>query len=108
MRQALGKGLDALIPGGHKPQQDGGTPAPLPNTIPIDSVKPNRLQPRKHFDDAALTELCQSIRRHGIAQPIVVTKDAAGGYELIAGERRLRAAKLAGLSEIPATVRESI
>jgi ParB family chromosome partitioning protein len=108
MRQALGKGLDALIPGISKAQDANGKAAQPAVTVKIDSIKPNRLQPRKHFDDAALAELADSIRRHGLAQPILVTQDPAGGYELVAGERRLRAAKLAGLAEIPAMVHEKL
>lgn len=106
MRNALGKGLDALIPG--SAQSNGGGTAASPTTLPIDSIKPNRLQPRKVFDERPLAELAESIRRHGLAQPVVVTRDPAGGFELVAGERRLRASKLAGLREIPAVVRETL
>jgi ParB family chromosome partitioning protein len=75
--------------------------------VPIDRVRRNPHQPRGDFDDAELGELAASIATHGILQPIVVRAAADGGYELIAGERRLRAARLAGLTEVPAVVRES-
>lgn len=73
--------------------------------IPVDSVLPNPYQPRTVFDDERIEELCHTIRTHGIIQPIVVRK-REGGYELIAGERRLRAAKKLGMERIPAVVRE--
>lgn len=72
--------------------------------LPLSGIKPNPFQPRTAFDEAALQELADSIRAHGLLQPIVVRRGIAG-YEVLAGERRLRAAKLAGLSEIPAIVR---
>jgi ParB family chromosome partitioning protein len=75
--------------------------------LPIDIVEPNPHQPRKTFVDESLAELCQSIKSVGIIQPIIVTKAKDDKYQLIAGERRLRAAKMAGLREIPAIVRES-
>lgn len=75
--------------------------------LPIDIVEPNPHQPRKTFVDESLAELCQSIKSVGIIQPIIVTKAEDDKYQLIAGERRLRAAKMAGLREIPAIVRES-
>jgi ParB family chromosome partitioning protein len=75
-------------------------------SLPIEKVRPNHLQPRKHFDAEKLSELASSIKTHGLAQPILVSFDAASQtYELIAGERRLRASELAGLTEIPAIVR---
>jgi ParB family chromosome partitioning protein len=96
----LGRGLDALIPRG----ASGGTPG---QAIPIERVRRNPHQPRVDFDDDALAELTASIATHGVLQPIVVRDAADGGYELIAGERRLRAARAAGLTEIPAVVRDS-
>ncbi|MCX7622553.1 MAG: ParB/RepB/Spo0J family partition protein [Thermomicrobium sp.] len=100
-RPGLGRGLDALIPqaptGGNGAIQE----------IPIDDVAPNPRQPRQNFADDALEELAESIRRHGVVQPVLVTR--SGGtppYQLIAGERRWRAAKRAGLAKIPAIVRE--
>ena len=73
--------------------------------VPLQLVRPNVDQPRKHFDDTKLAELAESIRRHGLLQPIVVRR-SPDGFELIAGERRLRAANLAGLDRLPALVRE--
>jgi ParB family chromosome partitioning protein len=95
----LGRGLDALIPGaaaGRGSQE-----------IPIDRVSRNPHQPRNHFDEAETAELAASIATHGVLQPIVVAASADGGYELVAGERRLRAARMAGLTHIPAVVRET-
>ncbi|MGD9968436.1 MAG: ParB/RepB/Spo0J family partition protein [Hyphomonadaceae bacterium] len=77
-----------------------------PRSIPIDLVQRNPQQPRKHFDDGELTELANSIRTHGVLQPILVRPIAGGQYEIVAGERRWRAAQRAGLHTIPAVVRE--
>lgn len=95
----LGRGLDALIPRG------GGDTAA--QSVTIERVRRNPHQPRLAFDDEQLAELTASIATHGVIQPIVVRSAADGGYELIAGERRLRAARAAGLTEIPAVIRES-
>jgi ParB family chromosome partitioning protein len=95
----LGRGLDALIP---RPAPSGETPE-----IPVDRIARNPHQPRSRFDDQETAELAASITQHGVLQPIVVRAAADGGYELIAGERRLRAARIAGLTHIPAVVRES-
>lgn len=95
----LGRGLDALIPRG------SGEGTAL--EIPIDRVRRNPHQPRVDFDDEELAELAASIAAHGILQPIVVRGAADGGYELIAGERRLRAARAAGLTQVPAVIRDS-
>ena len=73
--------------------------------VPIDSLRPNPHQPREHFSHTAIEELIGSIREHGILQPLIVTSKNDGIYELVAGERRLRAAKLAGLSKVPVIVR---
>jgi len=81
-----------------------GTPTLL--EVPVESVKPNRRQPRTHFDQGALEELAASIRQHGILQPLVVRPSGAG-YEIIAGERRWRASQLAGLEQVPVVVRDS-
>jgi ParB family chromosome partitioning protein len=78
-----------------------------PSLLPIDKVRPNPFQPRKNFDEAALAELAQSLRSHGMLQPIVV-RHSGSGFELIAGERRWRAARIAGLSELPAVVRAGV
>ena len=83
------------------PAGSAGTPA----LISIEHIQPNRFQPRREFDESALEELRESIAQHGILQPLIVRDIGGGTYELIAGERRLRAAKLAGLTEIPAVFR---
>ncbi|MBI5211503.1 MAG: ParB/RepB/Spo0J family partition protein [Elusimicrobia bacterium] len=102
MRQALGKGLDALLPKAVPSQEQSAKPF----KVPIEKIRPNHLQPRKNFDPESLSELSSSIREHGLTQPIVVSyDDASKTYELIAGERRLRATELAGLKEIEVTVR---
>ena len=75
--------------------------------LPAARIRPNPLQPRKHFDDAALADLADSIREHGIIQPLTVRKLASGYYQIIAGERRWRAARLAGLTQVPAIVIEA-
>ena len=95
----LGRGLDALIPRA----AEGSSPL----EIPIDRIVRNPHQPRSRFDDAELAQLATSIEAHGVLQPIVVRVTADGGYELIAGERRLRAARLAGLTRIPAVLRDA-
>lgn len=103
-RQALGKGIEALIPDFEEgvPSDETSSGA---STLLIDEIVPNRLQPRQHFDDEKFNELERSIREHGVLQPIVVQKNAKG-YELIVGERRWRASKKAGLKKIPSIIRE--
>jgi ParB family chromosome partitioning protein len=109
-RQALGRGLAALIPGAKPPEP----PPPAPTgraadglrAVAIEDVHPSPGQPRKQFDDARLDELAASIKAQGIIQPLVVRLREGGGYELIAGERRWRAAQRAGLHEVPAVVRD--
>lgn len=96
-RKALGKGLGALIPGDE-------TPAGLA-ALDVDAIAPNPRQPRQRMDPGRLQELAASIRAHGVLSPVVV-RQGPRGYELVAGERRLRAAKLAGLRTIPALVKE--
>ena len=101
----LGKGLGALIP----PAEVGGeagdpADAPRLEDLPIESISPNPNQPRVHFDEESLAELAASIREIGVLQPVLV-RPVDGGYELLAGERRWRAARRAGLSVIPAVVR---
>ncbi|MDE2491387.1 MAG: ParB/RepB/Spo0J family partition protein [Elusimicrobia bacterium] len=108
-RKALGRGLSALIPSSAATPEAPSAPAAsgTPLRVPIEKIRPNHLQPRRHFDPEALSELAASIREHGLAQPIVVSFDAAArSYELIAGERRWRAAQLAGLKEIDVVVRQ--
>jgi ParB family chromosome partitioning protein len=104
-RGGLGKGLGALIPpggteGAHVPAATGGL-----QEIPVKAIHPNRFQPRQNFDEVALGELADSIHEVGVLQPVLVRADGEGGYELIAGERRWRAAQRAGLQSIPALVR---
>ena len=103
-RKALGKGIEALIPdfeeGVPESEHTGGSVDLL-----IDEIVPNRLQPRKHFDDEKFNELERSIREHGVLQPVIVQKGKKG-YELVVGERRWRASKKAGLKKIPAIIRE--
>ena len=105
-RGGLGRNLDSLIP---TPIRAPGISQPVAGRleVSIQSVKPNRRQPRSIFDDEALQELAASIREIGILQPPVVRRVGENEYELIMGERRLRAAKLAGLSTIPVIIRET-
>jgi ParB family transcriptional regulator, chromosome partitioning protein len=103
----LGKGLSALIaPRVPTAQAAAATVADPPGTIPVTSVHPNPRQPRKDFDEPSIAQLADSIRAKGVLQPIIVRPLPQGQYEIIAGERRLRAAKLAGLERIPATIRQ--
>ena len=97
-KRGLGRGLDALI---EKP------PAESVRSLPVASLRPNRLQPRTHFDETAIEELTESIRAQGIVQPLVVTPEGEG-WTIIAGERRWRAARRAGLEEVPVVVREVV
>ncbi len=100
-RRGLGRGLDALLPsGGYDAEEAGGV-----REIPISQIRPNKLQPRQRFDPEKLTELAESIREHGVVQPVVV-RPTDDGYELIVGERRWRASQQAGLTTIPAVVKE--
>ncbi|MBM4411938.1 MAG: ParB/RepB/Spo0J family partition protein [Chloroflexi bacterium] len=101
----LGSGLDALLPG--NPFDGINNDTPVVREVPIGDVRPNRYQPRKTFDELAIADLASSIKEHGIIQPLLVTRIPSGGYELIAGERRLRAAMSAGLAVVPVVVRES-
>jgi ParB family chromosome partitioning protein len=106
-RKALGRGLGALLPTRLTNQP---APPPAPNleaslTIPIDSIDPNPLQPRRMFQSERLSELAQSIRANGIIQPLVVRRSGER-YQLVAGERRWRAAKLAGNQSVPVVIRE--
>lgn len=98
----LGKGLSALL-------GDDFTmnPAQAPSTLPISQVESYAGQPRKNFDQEKLEELAESIRQHGIIQPLTVRKLSSGYYQIIAGERRWRAARLAGLTEVPAVIIEA-
>jgi ParB family chromosome partitioning protein len=103
-RKVLGKGLSSLIPG---PPPPNLAPAPVTPYVEIDldRIDPNPSQPREQFGEESLEELAASILQHGVVQPVVV-RSRAGRYQLVAGERRLRAAQRAGLRRIPAVVRE--
>jgi ParB family chromosome partitioning protein len=96
-RQALGRGLEALLPVGRE------EPGIL--EVPLAKIRPSPFQPRKRFDDAKLDELAASIRTRGVLSPVIV-RQTPDGYELVAGERRVRAAERAGLDRVPAVVRE--
>jgi ParB family chromosome partitioning protein len=102
-RGGLGRGLSALIPGAPEAGEAGSGLL----EVPVHAVGPNPKQPRTRFDDEALAELAASIKEVGILQPIVVRRAGDGAYELVAGERRLRAAKLAGLATVPVVLRDS-
>lgn len=115
-RSALGKGLGALLPEEDQREPDGEAGINLDDRrrhagsiaeVRVDRVDPNPYQPRETFDEQLLEELASSVRQLGIIQPITVRSLKSGRFELIAGERRLRAAKRAGLSSIPAFVREA-
>ena len=97
-RRGMGRGLAAILPRGPR-DQDGL------REIPLELIAPNPRQPRQSFDEVKLKELADSIRVRGVLQPIVVTPLAGGRYELVAGERRLRAARIAELESVPAMVR---
>lgn len=97
----LGRGWDALI-------YDNSVESTAGEAVrlPIDDIEPNRKQPRKEFEPQALSELSESIKEHGILQPLLVRPMTDGSYRLVAGERRYRAARMAGLTEVPVTIRE--
>ena len=94
--------LDALFDDNDIENADGLT------TVRLSSVEPNKAQPRKDFDSESLAQLADSINKHGILQPLIVRSLPSGGYQIIAGERRWRAAKMAGLSEVPVVVRDDL
>ena len=100
--KGLGRGLGALMGDAALQTQESGSVF-----LPISQVEPGLHQPRKHFDDQALSDLADSIREHGIIQPLTVRRLSSGYYQIIAGERRWRAAKLAGLAEVPAVIVEA-
>jgi ParB family chromosome partitioning protein len=99
-RRGLGRGLEVLVGG-----LEAGAPELL--ELPIESIHPNAKQPRKRFDAEAGSGLAESVRRQGVIQPVLVRPRAAGGYEIVAGERRWRAAREAGQATIPAVAREA-
>ena len=97
--KGLGKGLEALF-------IDNQTADTGVSMLKMTEIEPNKNQPRSLFDEAALTELADSIREHGVLQPLVVRPLESGGYQIVAGERRWRASRMAGLSEVPVVIRE--
>ena len=106
MGQLGGQGLGALFGNAGVASQPTENIKDKVQEIEVEQIRPNRYQPREEFDEAALSELAESVSRYGVLQPILLRKLPDEGYELIAGERRLRAAKAAGLPKIPALVRE--
>lgn len=96
----LGKGLNAIFIENDSEKGDGAV------TLKISEIEPNRSQPRQSFDEAALSELAESISAHGLLQPLLVRPLPLGGYEIVAGERRYRACRMAGLTEVPVVIRE--
>ncbi len=100
-KQALGRGLKALIP--DTPRARAGLAE-----IAVDRLRPNPRQPRQRFDEEALGELADSIRRHGVLQPLLVSEGGADHYLIVTGERRWRAARMAGLAVVPAVIRERL
>jgi ParB family chromosome partitioning protein len=112
-RKALGRGLEALIPkridlaATQRQSDQHASERSVAHEVHIDEIKPNRLQPRRRFDDDKLQELAESMRQNAIIQPLLV-RIVDGEYELVAGERRLRAARLAGLETVPVLVREDV
>jgi ParB family chromosome partitioning protein len=103
-RRGLGKGLDALLPAPSGEIQPAGA---MPE-VPLDEIRPNPRQPRGPVDPGELKELAVSIRQHGVLQPLIVSRlEPGGGYLLIAGQRRLEAARLAGLSTVPVIIRQA-
>ena len=100
--RGLGRGLGALLGDAALQSQEGGS-----LSLPISQVEPSQKQPRKRFEEEALQDLADSIRANGIIQPLTVRRLSSGYYQIIAGERRWRAAKLAGLTEVPAVIIEA-
>lgn len=98
-KRGLGRGLEALFPG-------AGQSQPAVRDVPIAELENNPFQPRKHFDQAALEELASTIREHGLLTPVVARR-VGDGFQIIAGERRIRAARLAGLTRVPTIVKEA-
>jgi ParB family transcriptional regulator, chromosome partitioning protein len=106
-KRGLGRGLDALIQGpdiSEVAERGSGEGGGI-RSLPVAALKPNRWQPRSSFDDHELEALAASIRTQGMVQPLVVTLDSDGSYSIVAGERRWRAARLAGLEEVPVVIR---
>lgn len=99
-KRGLGRGLDAIFAENSSLEGEGTV------TVRIDEIEPNRDQPRKEFNSGALSELAESIAQHGVLQPLLLRPMVSGGYRIVAGERRWRASRMAGLQEVPAVVRE--
>ena len=99
-QSGLGKGLNALM------FENSLDDIENPSTLPINDIVPNKDQPRKTFNEGALQELADSIKQHGVLQPLLVRPIVSGGYQLVAGERRWRASRMAGLKEVPVVIRE--
>ncbi len=106
-RKALGRGLGALLPIAEEGNAPSGGAGRTYQLCPVENIRPNKFQPRKTFDDEKLVELANSIREQGIIQPIIVRKEDERHFELIAGERRWRAAQKAGLKEVPIIIKEA-
>jgi ParB family chromosome partitioning protein len=104
-RQALGRGLNALIPGHLRDLDAPGAEPGKPQELPIAEIRPNPYQPRTVFKPEMLKELADSLREQGLLQPVLVVKASNGGYELVSGERRLRAAQSLGWQRIPAIIK---
>lgn len=105
-KAGLGRGLGALLPGAETATDPGAEPTTGLSEIPVDDIHPNPRQPRTVFRQEDLEELAASIREQGVLQPVVVRPRLQGGYELLVGERRLRASKLAGAARVPAIIRQ--
>lgn len=99
-QSGLGKGLGALL------LENATDEMVTTNTLPLNEIMPNKEQPRKTFDEGALAELADSIRQHGVLQPLLVRPLPSGGYQLVAGERRWRASRMAELKEVPVVIKE--
>ena len=99
-KRGLGKGLDAIFAENTAESTEGAV------NVKIGEIEPNREQPRKEFDSETLSELADSISQHGVLQPLLLRPLLTGGYRIVAGERRWRAARMAGLTEVPAVIRE--
>ena len=105
-KRGLGRGLDALLPRDKAGQEPGSAPGSNLDEIPLDLIQPGRYQPRTRFDEEPLAELAASIKAQGLMQPLVLRPLGQGRYELIAGERRWRAAQQAGLKKAPAVIKD--
>ncbi len=113
-RKALGRGLDSLIPKTPAAavqdvaaEAEARTPS-TPLSVPVDAISPNRHQPRQVFDEERIRDLAESIKERGIIQPLIVSESSGGRYELIAGERRLRAARMLGLVDVPVIIKNNV